>query len=99
MELRLELVPPKISDELVSQLVKIVEEVDRRHRNNDDYSSLLVEFKKLAGIEMDIELMMTYLETCDPGIEAVIRNELTPRPLKLNNITDEEYLEILRRIR
>ena len=97
MKLRKELEPPEFQSELISRLVEIVEDVDRRYRNKQDYSNLLIEFRNITGVELNFREVVIYLNTLDPGIEAIIRYAIT-KPPKLDDITDEEYLEIIRRI-
>jgi hypothetical protein len=95
MNLRKELLPPKLDSNKVLKLTELAEKLDGCNSVSEDCESLRLEFNVLANSDLQIEDFHF-----SGGTDAItfVKKVLTPKPQKTEDISYDEMLELITRI-
>ena len=95
MDLRKELLPPPLDESLVRQLAELAEQLDGCRSDRQNCRELLRQFHQLTGLSLTLR---DFHFSGAISADSFVREMVTAPPQRDKEITDDELLEIIRRI-
>jgi hypothetical protein len=83
-----------LSQEQVLEVVRIVEQIVDSHEKHNNVDDLIAQLNQLALREYEIADILLADETI--GLYAFAEDVLTPQPVKVDDVVEQELLEIIR---